>query len=264
MAKSYTGMDPTYFVGVQSVFTCSPADILEDQTNDYDSKHLQPPNLHSTACTAMFCNAYEQHLPCAITAGSDSAASGSSSNTATQVNSTDQAEDGALNMMAAAVLPLLDRPLPIRKRQRKPNRKAMQAEADSLVINSSNSKRGRKPNAAGRAAVAHLSMVHSAAYALGSPAYVEYQNCKTQSMPLVSSWGPLYLEAACAHCSANSQGAWCCVCVCLLSCSGFYIEKPQRVLLSLVGWLKHVRSSSLPGPLALQHMPSCCCFTAAK
>lgn len=82
-----------------------------------------------------------------MASGSDS--SGSSSNT-TQM---DQAEDGALNMMAAAaaqaVMPLLDRPLPIRKRQRKPNRKTMQAEADSPAVTSPIRKRGRKPKAAG-------------------------------------------------------------------------------------------------------------------
>ena len=72
------------------------------------------------------------------------------------MTSMDQAEGAALNMMAAAahqaVLPLLDRPLPIRKRQRKPNRKG-QTEADSPAVTST-MKRGRKPKAAGTAAVA--------------------------------------------------------------------------------------------------------------
>ena len=93
-----------------------------------------------------------------MTSGSDSAASGSSSNT--QMTSLDQAEDVAVNTMAAAahqaVLPLLHRPLPIRKRQRKPNRRTAQIEADSPAVTSPVRKPGRKPKAAGRAAVAHL------------------------------------------------------------------------------------------------------------
>ena len=85
-----------------------------------------------------------------MASGSDSAASGSSSNTATSM---DQAQGAALNMIAAvahqAVLPLLDRPLPIRKRQRKPNRRTMQTEADSPAVTSPVRKPGRKPKAAG-------------------------------------------------------------------------------------------------------------------
>ena len=88
-----------------------------------------------------------------MASGCDSPASGSSSNTATQVKSMDEAEDVAVNMMAAvahqAVLPLMDRPLPIRKRQRKPNRRTVQTEADSPAVTSPTNKRGRKPKAAG-------------------------------------------------------------------------------------------------------------------
>lgn len=60
------------------------------------------------------------------------------------------AQDVMAAMAREAVLPLLDRPLPIRKRQRKPMRKSkpVELEADSFPPASPN-KRGRKPKGAG-------------------------------------------------------------------------------------------------------------------
>ena len=152
MKQSYKGMNPNYFVGLQSIFDTT--DCLEDRDDKCDGKHLQAPNLLCKSFTSSY---VLQHystwlviVTCTITSGSVSPASGSSSNTATSM---DQAKGAALNMMAEvahqAVLPLLDRPLPIRKRQRKPNRKTAQIEADSPAVTSTIRKQGRKPKAAG-------------------------------------------------------------------------------------------------------------------
>ena len=152
----YAGMNPTYFVGLQSVFKSTPADIAK--YNDVDGKRLQAPSLHSTACTTYVVQSHSLMHPCAMPSGSDSAASGSSSSNTTQMTSMNQKGGAPLNTMGAAahqaVLPLLDRPLPIRKRQRKPNRR-VQTEADSPAVTSPIKKGGRKPKAAGRAAVAY-------------------------------------------------------------------------------------------------------------
>ena len=100
-------------------------------------------------------------MPCTVTSGSGSPGSGSSSNTATQMTTMDEAEEAVVQLMATAahqaVSPLLGRPLPIRKRQRKPCRKSkpVETEADSPST-STPKKRGRKPKAIGRAAVPHL------------------------------------------------------------------------------------------------------------
>lgn len=58
MAKSYKGMNPTYFVGVQSVFKCTPADILDHQINEFNGKRLHAPSLHVTACTNSYVSQY--------------------------------------------------------------------------------------------------------------------------------------------------------------------------------------------------------------
>lgn len=145
-------MNPTYFVGLQSVFKSTPADIAK--YNDVDGKRLQAP----TACTTYAVQSHSLMHPCAMPSGSDPAASGSSSINTTQMTSMNQKGGAPLNTMGAAahqaVLPLLDRPLPIRKRQRKPNRR-VQTEADSPAVTSPIKKGGRKPKAAGRAAVAY-------------------------------------------------------------------------------------------------------------
>lgn len=93
--------------------------------------------------------------PCAMASGSPgSRGSGSSSNTATQVTTMDQGAAAALNVMAEAahraVMPLLDRPLPVRRRQRKPDRKTV--KTDIPAVTSTIRNRGRRPRAAGRAA----------------------------------------------------------------------------------------------------------------
>lgn len=143
-------MDPTYFVGIHSLFDPNPAVSCKNRNSQFDGKYLRAPSLQCTACTNLhmlqhYCTV---SLKTPYTMASGSASSGSSSNT-TQM---DQAEDGVPNMMAAAahqaVMPLLDRPLPIRKRQRKPNRKTMQTEADSPAVTTIR-KQGRKPKAAG-------------------------------------------------------------------------------------------------------------------
>lgn len=96
-----------------------------------------------------------------MTAGSGSSHSGSSSNTA-QVFPTQQDGAGAAQNPVAAqqdnVGPM-DRPLPIRRRQRKPDRKSktvVQAEALSPPPAPAHKrKRGRKPKTKGRTSDAH-------------------------------------------------------------------------------------------------------------
>lgn len=107
-------------------------------------------SFHQLMCTVALLYFASSLKICTVISGSDSPASGASSNTAT---STYPAQGVALNVMAEvahqAVFPLVDRPLPIRKRQRKPNRKTVQTEADSPSVTSPTNKRGRKPKAAG-------------------------------------------------------------------------------------------------------------------
>lgn len=153
MEEMYKGMNPTYYVGLQSVFKFNPADKIENQNEFLDGKHLQAPKTisHGLHCLTaiLYCE------PCAMASGSPgSRGSGSSSNTATQMTTMDQGEGAALNMMAEAarqaVLPLLDRPLPVRRRQRKPNRKTV--KTDIPAVTSTIRNRGRRPRATGRAA----------------------------------------------------------------------------------------------------------------
>lgn len=45
MEEMYKGMNPMYYVGLQSVFKFNPADKIENQIEDVNGKHLQAPNL---------------------------------------------------------------------------------------------------------------------------------------------------------------------------------------------------------------------------
>lgn len=93
-----------------------------------------------------------------VSSGSDSSTSGSSSITANVV-SQDEAEGGMQMPVAAQqdILPPLDRPLPIRKRQRKPCKKGktVQAEAPCSPAPTQKRKRGRKPKASNKTGAAH-------------------------------------------------------------------------------------------------------------
>lgn len=90
-----------------------------------------------------------------LTASGSESTSGRSSDTNTEVTSTSQEEGGAADMVVAmaahqAALPVLDRPIPPCKRQRKPNRKTVKSEAESPGVISPIKKRRRKPKTAGR------------------------------------------------------------------------------------------------------------------
>ena len=130
--------------------------------------------------TALLCSSMKA---CAMPSGSDSPASGSSSNTATQVKSMDQAEGVSLNMLATAAhqnaLPSLDRPLPIRKRQRKPNRKTVQTSADSHAVTSLIRKQGRQPKAVGRTQLSFILLLQRFGYVdLGRPGRLHASPCR--------------------------------------------------------------------------------------
>lgn len=153
MEDMYKGMNHTYYVGLQSVFKFNPADKMENEYERFNGKHLHRSKFASHGLPRLAAILYCE--PCATASGSpESRGSGSSSNTATQVTTMDQAGGAALDMMAEAahqaVLPLLDRPLPVRRRQRKPNRKT--AKTDIPAVTSTIRNRGRRPRAAGRAA----------------------------------------------------------------------------------------------------------------
>ena len=95
-------------------------------------------------------------MPNPTASGSDSA-SGRSSNTGTYVSSRSQEEGPAADMVAMAahqaVLPAVGGPHPPRRRQRKPNRRAVKSEA---AVTSPIKKRGRRPKAAGSLTIASL------------------------------------------------------------------------------------------------------------
>lgn len=98
-------------------------------------------------------------MPYPMASGDDST-SGRSSSTNTQVTTTTQVEGAAADMVAmaahGAVLPVLDRPLPVRRRHRKPNRKTVKSEAETPAVTSPIRKRGRRPKAVGRLIIASL------------------------------------------------------------------------------------------------------------
>ncbi|KAL3144264.1 hypothetical protein ABBQ32_004037 [Trebouxia sp. C0010 RCD-2024] len=120
--KVYEGMNPKYYLGLQSVSSCRPEDLRE-----WD-KLLQ---------------------------GSGSPHSGSSSNTSKVFPIQKEGAGGARNPVAAQQdnMGPLERPLPIRRRQRKPDRKGKttigQAEALPRPAPMHKRKRGRKPKGRG-------------------------------------------------------------------------------------------------------------------
>ncbi|KAL3130522.1 hypothetical protein ABBQ38_008337 [Trebouxia sp. C0009 RCD-2024] len=120
--KAYEGMNPKYYMGLQSVSSCRPEDLRE----------------------------WDKLFP-----GSGSPNSGSSSNTAKVFPIQEEGAGGAHNPVATKQDDMgpLDRPLPIRRRQRKPDRKnkttIVQAEALAPPAPAHKKKRGRKPKGRG-------------------------------------------------------------------------------------------------------------------
>ncbi|KAL3130520.1 hypothetical protein ABBQ38_008335 [Trebouxia sp. C0009 RCD-2024] len=118
--KGYEGMNPKYYMGLQSVSSCQPEDLVK-----WDK----------------------------LFHGSGSQLSGSSSNTAKAFST--QVAGEVQNPVAAQQdnMAPLDRPLPIRRRQRKPDRKRkttiVQAEALPPPGPAQKRKRGRKPKGRG-------------------------------------------------------------------------------------------------------------------
>ena len=53
--KQYKGMNPTYFVGIQSLFDPNPAEYLEDHNNQFDGKHLRPASLSAQPAGSHMC-----------------------------------------------------------------------------------------------------------------------------------------------------------------------------------------------------------------
>ncbi|KAL3144150.1 hypothetical protein ABBQ32_003938 [Trebouxia sp. C0010 RCD-2024] len=120
--KGYEGMNPKYYMGLQSVSSCQPEDLVK-----WDK----------------------------LFQGSGSQHSGSSSSTTKVFHIQEESAGGAHNPVAAQQdnMGPLDRPLPIRRRQRKPDRKGkpsiVQAEALPLPAPMHKTKRGRKPKGRG-------------------------------------------------------------------------------------------------------------------
>ena len=105
---------------------------------------------------------YLTNQPCTVTSGSGSQHSGSSSSTTKVFHIQEESAGGAHNPVAAQQdnMGPLDRPLPIRRRQRKPDRKGkpsiVQAEALPLPAPMHKTKRGRKPKGRGKTSAAPL------------------------------------------------------------------------------------------------------------
>ena len=181
LERSYSGMNSAYYVGIQSVDYYDPEDHPNSMKKRFDGKlDLLAQTLVTVQITLQ--SQWPQSVAQVshpVHLSSDSDTSGSSSNTATQMttmrgkpeiaaqelNSAVQHEASATQGLMAslthqATLPQLDRPLPIRKRQRKPMKapKILEVEAESFPVTSPN-RRGRKPKAAGKTLPLPLSLL---------------------------------------------------------------------------------------------------------
>ncbi|KAL0048937.1 hypothetical protein WJX82_002776 [Trebouxia sp. C0006] len=122
MERSYSGMNSAYYVGMESAFYCPPEKFTSSDLKEYLSGFDTSPT------------------------------SGSSSNTATQMTGMedlpeDVAQEMPVDQAPQAISAVLDRPLPIRKRQRKPMKKSRaELEAESAPV-VARRKPGRKPKA---------------------------------------------------------------------------------------------------------------------
>ncbi|KAA6425109.1 MAG: hypothetical protein FRX49_05283 [Trebouxia sp. A1-2] len=122
MERSYSGMNSAYYVGMESAFYCPPEKFTSSDLKEYLSGFDTSPT------------------------------SGSSSNTATQMTGMedlpeDAAQEVPVEQAQHAISAVMDRPLPIRKRQRKPMKKSRaELEAESAPV-VARRKPGRKPKA---------------------------------------------------------------------------------------------------------------------
>ncbi|DBA75818.1 TPA: hypothetical protein ACH3X1_010223 [Trebouxia sp. C0004] len=122
MERSYSGMNSAYYVGMESAFYCPPEKFTSSDLKEF------------------------------LSGFDTSATSGSSSNTATQMTGMedlpeDAAQEMPVDQAQQAISAVMDRPLPIRKRQRKPMKKSRaELEAESAPV-TARRKPGRKPKA---------------------------------------------------------------------------------------------------------------------
>lgn len=152
-------MNSAYYVGMESAFYCPPEKFTSSDLKEYLSgdrlrflfvqlPSIQSPIPHVAALRVRVC---QQLL--VISSGFDtSPTSGSSSNTATQMTGMedlpeDAAQEVPVEQAQHAISAVMDRPLPIRKRQRKPMKKSRaELEAESAPV-VARRKPGRKPKA---------------------------------------------------------------------------------------------------------------------
>jgi len=152
-------MNSAYYVGMESAFYCPPEKFTSSDLKEFLSGDClcllsvqlpfsQSPTPHVTVLRVRVC---QQFLTISSGFGT-SPTSGSSSNTATQMTGMeDLPEDAAPEMpvdqVQQAISAVMDRPLPIRKRQRKPLKKSraeLEAESAPVVVRR---KPGREPKA---------------------------------------------------------------------------------------------------------------------
>jgi len=159
MERSYSGMNSAYYVGMESAFYCPPEKFTSSDLKEFLSGDClcllsvqlpfsQSPTPHVTVLRVRVC---QQFLTISSGFGT-SPTSGSSSNTATQMTGMedlpeDVAQEMPVDQAQQAISAVMDRPLPIRKRQRKPMKKSrVELEAESAPV-VARRKPGRKPKA---------------------------------------------------------------------------------------------------------------------
>lgn len=204
MERSYSGMNSAYYVGMESAFYCPPEKFTSSDLKEYLSGDClcflvvqlpfsQSPTPHVAALRVRVC---QQLLT--VSSGFDtSPTSGSSSNTATQMTVMDLPEDVVQEMPVEqaqeAISAVMDRPLPIRKRQRKPMKKTRaELEAESAPV-VARRKPGRKPKAT--SGMLFFAFAPEKAHCTSAPLHESYQVTEA-NQPEVKLFAPIVITSS--------------------------------------------------------------------
>ena len=157
MQRTYSGMNAEYYVGMETCFYPLPEDHAPPSFKKvYEGmSRLLSTLIYSTAAgIPLACDIPSAqgllYFTLSNAVGNASPNSGSSSNTATQMeDELEEADTQATHATSFGLLAwCLDRPLAVRKRPRKPTKRTKTVEAEAHNIHA-HKKPGRKPKAAG-------------------------------------------------------------------------------------------------------------------